>query len=432
MKKIIILSIATMLVFTGCQQSAVTTESAVISSRDVVSEEKGVRNIEEQDTRSLEEILGQDIKKLSKAQLNTLKILYKEIATFDFNEDDSNEDEYYELLDNFDLQMMDFGLDVPFYSYGEVVEKYKDRITKKDIQVLEKLCRQYDEMMENPAFDYDSNEYLRLIDEIEKIFDNNNLPGSEITTQVENRSVHYALYEVSKGKIVYSENSMKEESALSSAEKELYNRLWLHIVKIIPANYMDKLICYELNTDGIDNVLAHVIEESDDYSKWRLAIDVKDAINPDGSFSDEFTNTVIHEFAHVMTLHKGELQGDKIVDTDAYETTEGYLKTKSYLNQFYKRFWIPIVAEHEAAVDSDLESGSDEAIYELYLKYEDQFVSDYAITNPVEDIAETYRVFVMEDKPVADTISNEKILFMYEYPELVKIRLAIRESLELE
>lgn len=419
MKKWMCLSlIVAMLIATGCQQNTATPDEGSGTESD--------------EGRTFEEVLGQDIYKLTTVQIEELSIAYKEIETFEFAEDDSNEEVYYTLLDDFDLKMMNFGLDVPFYSYAEVVDKFEDDISESDRETLFELSDQYDEMVSDQELDYESLVYETLIDQIETVFDRNGLPGKEISTQVENRSIHYAVYEVANGKITFSKSSMEDLTELTVAEKELYLRLWNHIVKIIPKDYMNILVRYEVNTDGIDNVMAHVIEESDDYSTWRLAIDLKDAINPDGSFSDEFTNTVIHEFAHVMTLHKGELQGETLVDENAFETTEGFLKTESYLNKYYQKFWISIANEHEEVVEEDAENGSEDAIYAFYEKYEDQFVSDYAATNPGEDIAEVYRVFVMDNRPEGDSIKAQKVLFMYAYPELVKIRTDIRKALSLD
>lgn len=91
-----------------------------------------------------------------------------------------------------------------------------------------------------------------------------------------------------------------------------------------------------------------------------------------------------------------------------------------------------LATEHESASEKDAETGYGDAIYEFYDKYQDQFVSDYAATNPGEDIAETYRVFVMEDKPEGNSIRDQKIKFMYEFEELVKIRQNIRQALLLK
>jgi hypothetical protein len=64
--------------------------------------------------------------------------------------------------------------------------------------------------------------------------------------------------------------------------------------------------------------------------------------------------------------------------------------------------------------------------------YQDQFVTDYAPTSPVEDIAESWTFFVLSPKPELNSIANEKILFFYEYPELVELRTQILKQICVE
>ena len=65
----------------------------------------------------------------------------------------------------------------------------------------------------------------------------------------------------------------------------------------------------------------------------------------------------------------------------------------------------------------------------LYEKYKDQFVTDYAPTSPEEDIAESWSYFVLKPKPGSSTIANRKVLFFYEFPELVALRQQIAHNL---
>jgi hypothetical protein len=62
------------------------------------------------------------------------------------------------------------------------------------------------------------------------------------------------------------------------------------------------------------------------------------------------------------------------------------------------------------------------AIDELYTKYSDQFVTDYAATNPHEDIAESWTEFIMRPRPTGTSIADDKVQFFYEFPELVQLR----------
>ena len=70
------------------------------------------------------------------------------------------------------------------------------------------------------------------------------------------------------------------------------------------------------------------------------------------------------------------------------------------LNQFYQTFWKDYVLEEFPTK------------YSFYVRNQDAFVSDYAATNPAEDIAETFRVFVMEEKPTGNKIRDKKVRFL--------------------
>jgi hypothetical protein len=61
-------------------------------------------------------------------------------------------------------------------------------------------------------------------------------------------------------------------------------------------------------------------------------------------------------------------------------------------------------------------------LHNFYKTYSDQFVTEYAATSPEEDIAEAWAFFILSPKPEQDSIANEKVLFFYEYPELVQLR----------
>ena len=86
-------------------------------------------------------------------------------------------------------------------------------------------------------------------------------------------------------------------------------------------------------------------------------------------------------------------------------------------------------AEIDLEEDEDTRNALLEDFYEVH---QDQFLSDYAATSPAEDIAEAWAFFVLSPKPELNSIANEKILFFYEYPELVELRTQILKQLCVE
>lgn len=104
---------------------------------------------------------------------------------------------------------------------------------------------------------------------------------------------------------------------------------------------------------------------------------------------------------------------------------EGCAKEGSYINALYQNYWKDI---HDEFLDTGDDESKKQAFYE---KYQDRFVTQYASTNPGEDIAECFTHFVIFDKPTGDTYANKKVQLFYNYPELVELRNYIRKSLSI-
>ena len=94
----------------------------------------------------------------------------------------------------------------------------------------------------------------------------------------------------------------------------------------------------------------------------------------------------------------------------------------SYLYQFYVLFWEDIHAEWQDINLIEDEDAYYDALDDFYYAYEDRFLTDYAATNPEEDIAESFSFFVLSPRPAGDSIADQKILFFYGFPELVRLR----------
>jgi hypothetical protein len=75
------------------------------------------------------------------------------------------------------------------------------------------------------------------------------------------------------------------------------------------------------------------------------------------------------------------------------------------------------------------ETGDADAAEAFYDRHRDDFVTDYATTNPGEDLAETFTVFVMQDRPSGSTIADRKVLFLWNDPAMTALRDQIRTHL---
>jgi len=211
-------------------------------------------------------------------------------------------------------------------------------------------------------------------------------------------------------------------------DRAYHQVLWEDFTSLIPIEYRTSITRLSIFTDGEDETLASVTPNPDDYNTWTLALDALDGT----FFSDELVLTLVHEFGHIITLSPQEVpRNEEVLSSEedepyeeaqaacpTYFTGEGCSVNSSYINSFFQTFWADIYEE-----SLELEEA------ELYELYPDDFVSDYAATNPGEDIAESWALFVLEDPATGNSIAEQKINFFYAYPELVKLREQILDNL---
>ena len=216
-----------------------------------------------------------------------------------------------------------------------------------------------------------------------------------------------------------------EESEILE-NRAAHQEMWREFAALIPAEHRRQITQYAIFTDGVDNTMAYVEPIPGNETEWRIALDAIDAKN-----KKEQQYTLIHEFAHILTLNNEQVPFDEDANQDdaAYEeaaqacstffTGEGCANRNAYISLFFEEFWGDIYNE---LPDYDDEDG----IYQFYETYQDRFVSDYAATNPGEDIAESWTHFVINDRPSGNSIADQKVRFFYEFPELVRLRDQIR------
>ena len=140
--------------------------------------------------------------------------------------------------------------------------------------------------------------------------------------------------------------------------------------------------------------------------------------------------TLILEYAHILSLGVSQVQlVDPNIDDatrerleskcQTYFLTEWCLKSNSYLKNFIDQFRTTKMLEKVWYEEWD-----------VYKRNKKDFVSEYAASNPGEDIAESFTAFVLKSKPANEkTKADQKVLFFYRYPELTKLRSTIRSRL---
>jgi len=269
------------------------------------------------------------------------------------------------------------------------------------------------------------------------------LAGKSDQNFKEEKGIVLVTYEVVGDKITGPQiepvsSDLKDEQK----DREAHEAIWNYFASIIPPEERAQISEFSIFTDGRGKHLAAVGQTFSDPKQWILQVDILDA----KSYYD-LTYTLVHEQGHLLTLNSEQVTpSDAIFKYPTNETIykqevsacpqyfpgEGCSTPDSYINEFFNRFWTDLYPEWQQIDLEEDENARYTMIEDFYKTYEDQFLTDYAPTSPMEDIAESWAFFVLSPKPELTSIANEKILFFYEYPELVELRTKLLKQICVE
>lgn len=193
--------------------------------------------------------------------------------------------------------------------------------------------------------------------------------------------------------------------------------IWGRFVALIPADQRQMVSAFEL--DGGAAGGAYVYQDDSEPTKWVLGVSVE--------LGDQLDFTLIHEFGHLLTLQAEAVPPDTgEAGCLTYFTGEGCALRGSTMAEFVQAFW----PQSQLDEINRLEEADDyEGLDAFYAEHDSDFVTDYATTNPGEDLAETFTIFVLEDRPLGDSIADQKVQMLWGDADLVALRDEIRSSL---
>ncbi|NDI35863.1 hypothetical protein [Chengkuizengella sediminis] len=212
---------------------------------------------------------------------------------------------------------------------------------------------------------------------------------------------------------------------------EKHTQLWQLFANIVPSKERNMVTGFYVFTDGAGNTLGAVEPRYENPEEWLLSLDIAEMDN-----TKELIGTIIHEFGHLLFLNQAQVPYSEDLEDEQeletlktncvhYFTSYGCSAPKSYINQFYQRYWLGIIEEWESL---DVQT-NEEDLDHFFTNHENEFLTDYAATDPSEDIAETWTYFILSYQPEVETMADEKISFFYEFPELVELRATLLSNL---
>ncbi|PKV48066.1 hypothetical protein ATE84_0052 [Aquimarina sp. MAR_2010_214] len=205
-------------------------------------------------------------------------------------------------------------------------------------------------------------------------------------------------------------------------DDQKHQELWQQVLKIVPESDLSKINQFMIFAGDSDSsadlygTLGYVVPTNNDLTTWQfgLAID----LSYQNSFDDHengLKGTIVHEFGHIVTLNNYQVD-PSVTSCTTHSLQEGCAKSDSYIYKFYTNYWTSIPETNTAEQN--------------YIANPNNFVSEYGATNLGEDIAETFRIYVLAVTPTDNTfIKDKKIIELDGYLSLQNIRTSIRASI---
>ena len=176
---------------------------------------------------------------------------------------------------------------------------------------------------------------------------------------------------------------------------------------------------FEVFNDA-NNGTAAAVWASQTPGKWHVSVNA--------AFKDDkkdLIHTMVHEYGHIATLN--DTQVEQVLGAcPRLVLPEGCSREGSIVGGFEAKFWTKYGS---TATNWDR---TDQDAADLYTQHSDAFVSEYAATNPVEDLAETFATFVLSDKPTSSSEKDQKVSWLYDSPLMTTERTRIRAALATE
>jgi len=181
---------------------------------------------------------------------------------------------------------------------------------------------------------------------------------------------------------------------------------------VLPTQYRDYINQFVVFADHPEEIAAYVAVSSDGRNTtWMYGVSAEE-INH-AATSESSIELMVHEFAHIFSLDQQLASQTPGSNCPGLYTDLACFSPGSYLGEFVTDFWDErLLAELVDAKDS---RSPDRELLQFYERYESEFVSDYAATDPSEDFAESFAWYVLDEPVRQGTVAADKVDFMDQF-----------------
>jgi Mlc titration factor MtfA (ptsG expression regulator) len=241
--------------------------------------------------------------------------------------------------------------------------------------------------------------------------------------QLETQSVVDSLAMLDSIQAVVVASYTVDQQKISTRAPQAYEDYFERLLTILPDQYDDHIDELVIFTKGREEVGAYVETRTPYTLDWRYSVR-KSEVTEDPN-SKASTELMVHEFAHILSLDQVFRERATARDCHPYFTDTLCYGSDSYLGQFIGTFWSNQMLDDLQSAQSG--SRFDQA--DFYDRYESQFVSEYAATDPAEDFAESFTQYVYGEMAPRGSIADQKIEFFDQFRYIQELSDTIQQEL---
>lgn len=210
----------------------------------------------------------------------------------------------------------------------------------------------------------------------------------------------------------------EDDSFATLSGEELFDgdrTMIVDLLELFPDYMRENVVLVSFSSLPSSEGVASMNALYEDNSHWEMWINT----NPDLEETyEDWVDTLAHELMHYISLSPTVVNLEDESCGITYEAS-GYCPIDgSFFAEYIRLFWEPIYGEWTT-----------ENYNEYYDANPDDFVTPYAVSEPAEDIAETFAKFVFRERPTdISTIKEQKIDFFWQSEAFVSMRSDIQDA----